>query len=84
MSQCLELSDLPPRYREQAMRQIQESLKRKTKQKEEKETNLTEFERLTCKKASKSEFVKVLSQSFLNVSRFSESESNAACPLWPR
>lgn len=38
MSQCLELSDLPPRYREQAMRQIQESLKRKTKQKEEKET----------------------------------------------
>ena len=53
-------------------------------QKEEKETNLTEFERLTCKKASKSEFVKVLSQSFLNVSRFSESESNAAYPLWPR
>ena len=53
-------------------------------QKEEKETNLTEFERLTCKKASKFEFVKVLSQSFLNVSRFSESESNAACPLWPR
>ena len=38
MSQCLELSDLPPRYLEHAMRQIQESLKRKTKQKEEKET----------------------------------------------
>ena len=36
MSQCLELSDLPPRYREQAMRQIQESLKRKTKQKKKK------------------------------------------------